>query len=368
MCACVCLGAQCVLGVGSRRPGPALGCRWAGPAAGPAALAALGSRPRRARRAGLGLRGGAGTGSGKQQCSGGGGGALPLQEPSAGRRAGAAASRDRGPRSLHGQRGGESRRGPGATGRRGQGADLRRGDARIRIPDPGPRELLRPPPAAPPRTQTLVHRPPPASGQEPPPLPGTAPGAVLPGTPLLSPPREVCPSCPGAALPAHPTSSVPAFPPHASDAPFSAGCTSGARPAGQGVVEGFWRHRGGGVGRAGWGPGGSALPGSRAYSVVPTSPRGYRPRNRPAPGQKPAQSWPLFPPRLENRADPGGRGEASPVALRRAQQAGSLLSKNAGVEQKAPGKSLPEKSRLEAISPHRGSLRREQDLISSCSL
>lgn len=227
----VCPGRVAPGGWGETPAGPALRCRWAGPSAGPAALAALGSRPRRARRAGLGLRGGAGTGSGKQQCSGGGGGALPLQEPSAGRRVGAAASRDRGPRSPHGRRGGESRRRPGAAGRRARGADLPRGDAPTRTSDP-----LSPPPAAPPRTQTLVHCPSPASGREPPSLPRSIARAVLPGTPLLSHPREVRPSRPGAALPAHPTSSVRAFPPHASDARFYRGCTLGCapRPAGSG--------------------------------------------------------------------------------------------------------------------------------------
>lgn len=168
--------------------------RWAGRAAGLAALAALGSRPRRARRAGLGLRGGAGTGSGKQQCGGGGGGVLPLQEPSAGRRAGAAASRDRG----RGARtaGAEVSPARGRARRRGggRGAQIFGGETPpARIPHPNP------------RTQPRVHRPPPASHST------DRTPCVLPWSHCSLIPARCTPPAPAPALrsPPHPTSSGP---------------------------------------------------------------------------------------------------------------------------------------------------------------
>lgn len=229
MCVCVCSGRRAPGGWGDAGPAPPS----AAGGLGPAALAALGSRPRRARRAGLGLRGGAGTGSGKQQCSGGGGGggALPLQEPSAGRRAGAAASRDCGPRRPHGRRGGESRRRPAAAERQARGADLPREDAPTRTWDPAsPCVLLpQPHPGLRPRFTAL---PLPLAGS---PLPSHGPQRepCFPG-PQSSPIRAWC--APPAPLPAHPTFSVRAFPSHASDAPFSPDCTLGcaSRPAGSG--------------------------------------------------------------------------------------------------------------------------------------
>lgn len=253
------------VGRGGRWPGPALRCRWAGPAVGPAALAALGSRPRRARRAGLGLRGGAGTGSGKQQR--GGGGALPVREPSAGRRTGAAVSRDRGPRSTHGRRGGECRQRPGATG---AGADLGRGDA-----PPGPAPSSRTPglrPASPPS-----YGPRPESR-----FPGSPPLPLLRGAPLRP--------LPGAGR-RSPSPRGPAFRPHASDAHFSPGCTLGCAPRGarSGRPAGSCQAFSEAPGRP-YPPSGPGSPRSRgrAHTVVP-SPLGTGPGNRQHPAA--ARPW-----------------------------------------------------------------------------
>ena len=324
--------------MGRLRPGPALRCRWAGPAARPAALAALGSRPRRARRAGLGLRGGAGTGSGKQQCGGGGGGggggALPLQEPSAGRRAGAAASRDCGPRRPHGRRGGESRRRLAAAERQARGADLPREGAPTRTWDPvSPCVLLpQPHPGLRPRFTAL---PLPLAGS---PLPSHGPQRepCFPG-PQSSPIRAWC--APPAPLPAHPTFSVRAFPSHASDAPFSQAVLWGARPASrewpsirtgtraeEPAVRGGGRGalRSPGAGRAPWFP---PRCGAQPGNLL-------RPGARPTQGQKSAQSWPVFPPPLQNGTGPGGRGEAGArVRLRfreRNRQVGVYFQKRRG--------------------------------------
>lgn len=248
-------------GRGGETPaGPALRCRWAGPAAGPAALAALGSRPRRAPRAGLGLRGGAGTGSGKRQCSGGGG-ALPLREPSAGRRAGAAVSRERGPRSPHGRRRGESRERPGA------GCNLRRRDAPAAEP-PLPHPGLGPPGPLPPRL---------GLGSCSPPTHRTP--IVLPRIPLLSQAREVLPSCPGpcpafSATPHYPGTRSPLLGRHLLPWPHF-GVRPGVRvPAGRRGVADV-------PGAPGWpyrpcrrGPGRPTLAGNRARTAVPTLPRG----------------------------------------------------------------------------------------------
>lgn len=340
-------GAPGSRGLGRRRPGPALRCRWAGPAARPAALAALGSRPRRARRAGLGLRGGAGTGSGKQQCSGGGGGgggALPLQEPSAGRRAGAAASRDCGPRRPHGRRGGESRRRPAAAERQARGADLPREDAPTRTWDPASPCVLLPQPHPGLRLRftalplPLAGSPLPSdrsasrASRDPSPLP-SARGAPLP---LRSPRTPLSRS--GHSLPTPRTLPSPQT------------VLWGARPGRQGVAEHSYRHPGGGTRRSRRGLGRPALPGSRARSVVPTSLRSstwepLAPGGPPDPGPEISTELACVStslPEWNRPRRPGGGGGASPVALQRAQQAGrSLLSKTPGWSRRCPASLCP---------------------------
>lgn len=279
-------------GRGGETPtGPALRCRWAGPAAGPAALAALGSRPRRAPRAGLGLRGGAGTGSGKRQCSGGGGGALPLREPSAGRRAGAAVSRERGPRSPHGRRKGESLERPVA------GCNLRRRDAPAAEPP-------RPHPGLGPRVPSLL-----ASGRDPAPRLRTAPRSCLPGSHSFPKPARCSLLAPAPAPRSLLRPTTPALAPHSSDATFCPGRTLGCAPGcAFPPAGGEWPtlpgHPGGRTGPAG---GGRVALRSLGIGRAPRFPpyRGARPGNRqcpepPALGQKPAQSRPVFAPRLQN--------------------------------------------------------------------
>lgn len=261
-------GAGGAEGGGETPAGPALRCRWAGPAAGPAALAALGSRPRRARRAGLGLRGGAGTGSGKRQCSGGGGGgALPLREPSAGRRAGAAVSRERGPRSPHGRRRGESRERPGAY--------LPRRDAPAAEPP-------RPHPGLGPRVPALL-----TSSREPAPRLRTAPRSCLPGSHSSPKPARCAPLAPAPAPRSLLRPTTRALPPHASDAAFCPGRTLGCapgcafRPAG-GEWPTFPGHPGGPTGPAGGGRAALCSPGTGRAPRFPPH-RGARPGNRQPP-------------------------------------------------------------------------------------
>lgn len=97
----------------------------------------------------------------------------------------------------------------------------------------------------------------------------------------------------------------------------------------------------------GWGRTALRTPGAGRAPWFPPR-RGARPGNSPRPGtrptlgQKPAQSWPVCPPRLQKGAGPGGGRGASPVAHRRAQQAGrSLLSKTPGWSSRRPASLCP---------------------------
>lgn len=71
---------------------------------------------------------------------------------------------------------------------------------------------------------------------------------------------------------------------------------------------------------------------------------------------------------MEPAQEAGGRqGAQVGCAEERNRRVGVYFQKRR-VEQEVSGKSLPEASRLEAILPHRGSLRHGQDLISSYRL
>lgn len=310
-------------GEGEAPRGPALRGRWAG--GGP--LAALGSRPRGARGAGLGLRGGAGTGSGKRRRSGGG--AQPLQDPAQAAQPGAA-SRDRGRGAARPARG-ESAEGPAR--RRAAGAGRRPPAGRR------PRSGSRTPAAGLTPGSRLSSR-----------LPSSGPhpvGAPRDPTPLPSP--RGAPLLPLPRAPRRtPLPWVPAFPPGSSDAllprlPFGVR-PRGARSGGQQGAASF--PGGTSAARAG-GPG--AHPGPHPAPGLTREPPASG--GRPARGQNPAQSWPVFTPRFQMRGGPGGLGGGgSLVAHRGAQQAGrSLLSKT-------PGWSRRRRARLCARGPGRGDL------------
>lgn len=241
-----------------------------------------------------------------------------------------------------------------------------------------PRSLRTPYTALGPRVPALL-----ASGRETAPRLRAAPLPCLPGSHSFPKPARCAslapaPACPVfAAAPHYPGTPSPRLGSRLLPWPHF-GVRPGVRvPAGRRGVADVPGTPGGPTGPAAGGGGRRAALRSPGTGRAPPLParRGARPGNRQRP-EPPGPAWVRNRHRaglcshLAYKIEPAPEAwGASPVAPGRAQQAGrSLLSKNAGVERKTSGKSLPEVSRLEEISPRRGSLRHGQDLISSCSL